>query len=190
MAIQNTSATAGTVSVTYYDAAGTATAKSFSIAPNGSLGVYQGSGTDGPPVGAYTAVIQSTLPLAAIVNEQAPAGTGSARQSTSYNTFGAGSSTIHLPLVENGGSDPLEHRSGDHEHRLRRHHGHRHLLRRRYRRTHRNSADAGAGLTCLLGSLPTRRRPSFGVSGDGCGHNVLRWAGGRDLQREQPNPPS
>jgi len=106
MGIQNTSASAGTVFVTYYDASGTATAKSFPIAANGSLGVYQGSATDGPPVGAYTAVIQtSTLPLAAIVNEVAPSST-SAKQSTSYNTFSAGSATLDLPLVENAGSDP------------------------------------------------------------------------------------
>jgi hypothetical protein len=107
MGIQNTSASGGTVFVTYYDASGAATAKSFSIAAFGSLGVYQGSATDGPAAGAYTAVIQSsTLPLAAIVNEVAPAGAGSARQSTSYNTFSAGSATLHLPLVENAGSDP------------------------------------------------------------------------------------
>ena len=105
MGIQNTSAIAGTVTVTYYDTSGTATAKSFSIPANGSLGVYQGSASDGPAVGAYTAVIQSTLPLAAIVNEVAPSST-SAKQSTSYNAFGAGSATLHLPLVENGGSDP------------------------------------------------------------------------------------
>ena len=30
----------------------------------------------------------------------------SAKQSTSYNTFSAGSATLHLPLVENAGSDP------------------------------------------------------------------------------------
>ena len=103
--IQNTSMTAGTVSVTYYDALGTATAKSFPIAANGSLGVYQGSATDGPAVGAYTAVIQSTLPLAAIVNEVAPSNT-STKQSTSYNAFSAGNASLHLPLVENAGSDP------------------------------------------------------------------------------------
>jgi hypothetical protein len=105
MGIQNTSASAGTVSVTYYDASGTPTLKSFSIAAYGSLGVYQGSTSDGPAAGAYTAVIQSTLPLAAIVNEVAPS-TTSAKQSTSYNTFSAGSATLHLPLVENAGSDP------------------------------------------------------------------------------------
>ena len=106
MGIQNTSASPGVVSVTYFDASGTATAKSFSIAANGSLGVYQGSATDGPAVGAYTAVIQSsTVSLAAIVNEVASS-TTSAKQSTSYNTFSAGSATLNLPLVENGGSDP------------------------------------------------------------------------------------
>ena len=106
MGIQNTSAIAGLVSVTYYDASGVATRVRLSIAAHGSLGVYQGSATDGPSVGAYTAVIQSsTVTLAAIVNEVAPPG-GSAQQSTSYNTFGAGSATIHLPLVENEGSDP------------------------------------------------------------------------------------
>ena len=105
MGIQNTSASSGSVTVTYYDAAGTPTVKIFNIPANGSLGVYQGSTTDGPAAGAYTATITSTLPLAAIVNEVAPSST-SAKQSTSYNAFGAGSATLHLPLVENAGSDP------------------------------------------------------------------------------------
>jgi alpha-tubulin suppressor-like RCC1 family protein len=105
MGIQNTSASPGTVTVTYYDAAGTPTVKSFSIAANGSLGVYQGSASDGPAVGAYTATITSTVAIAAIVNEVAPSST-SAMQSTSYNAFGAGSATLNLPLVENAGSDP------------------------------------------------------------------------------------
>jgi Big-like domain-containing protein len=105
MGIQNTSAAAGSVTVTYYDTAGTPTVKSFSIPANGSLGVYQGSVTDGPAAGAYTATITSTVAVAAIVNEVAPSST-SAHQSTSYNAFGAGSSTLNLPLVENGGSDP------------------------------------------------------------------------------------
>jgi hypothetical protein len=103
--IQNASASGGTVTVTYYDVAGSPTVKNFTIPANGSLGVYQGSPTDGPAVGAYTAVIQSTLPLAAIVNEMAPAA-GSAQESTSYNAFSAGSASVHLPLVENAGSDP------------------------------------------------------------------------------------
>jgi alpha-tubulin suppressor-like RCC1 family protein len=107
MGIQNTSASGGTVFVTYYDVSGTATAKSFNIPAFGALGVYQGSVTDGPASGAYTAVIQSsTILLVAIVNEVAPPGPALPRQSTSYNTFGTGSSTLHLPLVENAGSDP------------------------------------------------------------------------------------
>jgi alpha-tubulin suppressor-like RCC1 family protein len=106
MGIQNTTSSPGLLSVTYYDAAGTPTVKNFTIPASGSLGIYQGSVTDGPPVGAYTAVIQSsTVTLAAIVNEVAPAN-GAAQQSTSYNTFSAGSATLRLPLVENAGSDP------------------------------------------------------------------------------------
>jgi alpha-tubulin suppressor-like RCC1 family protein len=107
MGIQNTSASPGTVFVTYYDAFGSATTKTLPIVANGYLGVYQGSVTDGPTAGAYTAVIQSSgVALAAIVNEVAPAGAGSSMQSTSYNAFGAGSASLHLPLVENTGSDP------------------------------------------------------------------------------------
>ena len=105
MGIQNTSASSGTVMVTYYDAGGAPTVKSFPIGANGSLGVYQGSVTDGPAVGAYTATIASTVAIAAIVNEVAPSST-SAKQSTSYNAFTFGSTTLHLALVENAGSDP------------------------------------------------------------------------------------
>ena len=105
--IQNTSATGGTVTITYYDAAGTPTVKTFNIPANGSLGVYQGSASDGPAVGAYTATITSSVAIAAIVNEVAPV-SGTALQSTSYNTFGAGSSSIHLPLVENVGGNPWD----------------------------------------------------------------------------------
>jgi len=106
MGIQNTTSSPGLLSVTYYDAAGTPTVKNFTIPASGSLGIYQGSATDGPAVGAYTAVIQSsTVALAAIVNEVAPT-SGTAQQSTSYNTFSSGSSAVNLPLVENAGSDP------------------------------------------------------------------------------------
>jgi hypothetical protein len=105
MGVQNTSASVGIVTVTYYDSSGTGTAKVFSIAANGSLGVYQGSATDGPAAGAYTATITSSVAIAGIVNEVAPSST-SAMQSTSYNTFSAGSASLNLPLVENAGSDP------------------------------------------------------------------------------------
>ncbi len=104
MAIQNTTATTGSVTVTYYDSIGTPTAKVFSIAPNAYLGVYQGA-ADGPNTsGAYTAVVTSTVPIAAIVNEVAPV-TGTAQQSTSYNTSSGAAAPIDLPLVENAGSD-------------------------------------------------------------------------------------
>jgi len=102
MGIQNTTATAGTVTINYYNGTGTATTKSFPISGNGYLGVYQG--TDIPVAGAYTAKLTSTVGIAAIVNEVAPSATA-AKQSTAYNTFAAGSSSLHLPLVESAGPD-------------------------------------------------------------------------------------
>ena len=106
MGVQNTTGTTGVVTVTYYDTAGAATVKTFQIAANGYLGIYQGYATEGPPPSdqGYTATISSTVAVAAIVNEVAP-DTGGARQSTSYNTFPAGFPTVHLPLLENAGSD-------------------------------------------------------------------------------------
>ena len=104
MGIQNTTGSAGTLTITYFDAAGAPTVKNFNLAANGSLPVYQGSPTDGPAPGAFTATITSTVAIAAIVNEVAPAG-GTAQQSTAYNTFPAGFATLHLPLVENAGAD-------------------------------------------------------------------------------------
>lgn len=103
MGIQNTTGTAGAVTVAYYDGSGT-NIKSVTkmIAANGYLGVYQG-GIDGPPASAsgYTAVITGTVTIAAIVNETAPGGA----QSTSYNGEPAGSGYLNLALVENAGSD-------------------------------------------------------------------------------------
>jgi len=106
MGIQNTTSLANAVGVTYYDAAGVqaGSAKNFSIPAYGYLGVYQGSATDGPPSGAYTARITSVLPMVAIVNETAPI-TGPSQQSTGYNTFPAGAATLNLPLVESAGAD-------------------------------------------------------------------------------------
>jgi hypothetical protein len=103
--VQNTTATADTVSVKYFDAAGVATTRVFPIAANGYVGIYQGSLTDGPPPGAYTAQISSGVAIAAIVNEVAPAGTTGAQQSTAYNTFTGGGAGAGLALVENAGSD-------------------------------------------------------------------------------------
>jgi len=101
-AIQNTTGSAGTVTINYYDSLGAATTKTYSIVANGYLGIYQG--TDIPNPGAYTAKITSTVPVAAIVNEVAPSAT-SAKQSTAYNTFVSGAAALNLPLVESGGSD-------------------------------------------------------------------------------------
>jgi len=102
MGIQNTTATSGTVTITYYDTSGSPTTHTFSIAANGYLGVSQA--TDIPVTGAYTAKITATVGIAAIVNEIAPSST-SARQSTAYNTFATGSASLHLPLVESAGAD-------------------------------------------------------------------------------------
>ena len=104
MGIQNATGAPGTVTINYYNATGTATTKTFPIKANGYLGVYQGSPTDGPAPGAYTAKITSTVAIAAIVNEVAPS-TTPAKQSTAYNTFAAGGSPLFLPLVESAGSD-------------------------------------------------------------------------------------
>ena len=103
MGIQNTSASVGIVTVTYYDTSGTPTAKVFSIAANGSLGVYQGS-ADGPAAGAYTATITSSVAIAGIVNEVAPSSTSAS--SRPLTTPSAPARRLNLPLVENAGSDP------------------------------------------------------------------------------------
>jgi hypothetical protein len=103
--IQETSGVAGTVTVTYYNDTGAATPKTFAIAANGYLGLYQGDPQQGPAPGAYTATISSDVPVAAIVNEVAPVGSGSARQSTSYNTFAGGAAAVNLPLVASSGAD-------------------------------------------------------------------------------------
>jgi hypothetical protein len=103
MGIQETSGAAGTVTVTYYDSSGAATVKQFPISAHGYLALYQG-GSQGPPVGAYTATVSSTVPVAAIVNEVAP-GNGGGRQSTSYNMFAGDTNAANLPLVENQAAD-------------------------------------------------------------------------------------
>jgi hypothetical protein len=103
MGIQNTTGTAGSVTITYYDGSGTSSGSvTKTIAARGYLGIYQG-GTDGPPASAsgYTALIAGTVAIAAVVNEAAPGGT----QSTAYNAETAGSGYLNLALVENAGSD-------------------------------------------------------------------------------------
>jgi hypothetical protein len=104
MAVQNTTGLPGTVTVDYYDGAGVKAATvSKAIVANGYLGIYQGSLADGPPASSsgYTAVIHSTQPIAAVVNETAPGGS----QVTSYNAEPNGSGYLNLALVENAGAD-------------------------------------------------------------------------------------
>jgi hypothetical protein len=103
LGIVNTTGVAGTVSITYYDSSGTPTVTSHPIAANGYVGVYQPN--DLTVTGPYTAKITSTVAVAAIVNEVAPSANPAVQQSTAYNTFAAGSSSLHLPLVESAGSD-------------------------------------------------------------------------------------
>lgn len=103
MGIQNAFNAPGTVTITYYDASGQSTLRTFTIAPFGYLGIYQG--TNIPVDGSYTAVISTPdVSLAAIVNEVAASST-SEQQSTSYNTFATGAATVYLPLVESTGPD-------------------------------------------------------------------------------------
>jgi|GEM_PF-3257157 hypothetical protein len=104
--IQNTSNTAGTVTIDYYDATGTKTEKVRSIAGYGYIGLYQGDVNDGPPASGtgYTAVLTGTVPIAAIVNEVAPPA-GAPTMSTAYNTFKQGAAEANLALVESAGSD-------------------------------------------------------------------------------------
>ena len=101
IAIQNTTATAGSVAVSYYDSSGSATTHNFTVAAGGYLGVYQGTDLTS---GAYTAKITSTVPIAVVVNEVAPP-QGGGQTSTAYNTFGTGISILNLPLVESAGAD-------------------------------------------------------------------------------------
>jgi photosystem II stability/assembly factor-like uncharacterized protein len=108
MAIQNTTGTAGTVTVAFYDGSGTHVTPDVTagIAANAYLPLYQGAPGQGPPAAGtgYTGVVTSTVPVAAIVNEVAPP-SAQPTQSTSYNTFAGGSPILHLALVENAGSD-------------------------------------------------------------------------------------
>jgi len=101
MGSQNTTGTAGTVMVTYWNASGMPVKTVTKPIPAGGyVGLYQGSATDGPPPGSYAATLTSTVPIAMVVNEVGP---GS--RSTAYNPFTAGLGTVHLPLVEAYGPD-------------------------------------------------------------------------------------
>jgi hypothetical protein len=109
IAVQDVGGAGGTVAVDYYDQTG-ALAKAvnnLALKPNGNLGIYQGDAALGPPPSGtgYTATISSAEPIAVIVNEVAPAAANGQLQSTSYNTFSGGRSSLSLPLVESAGTD-------------------------------------------------------------------------------------
>jgi probable HAF family extracellular repeat protein len=104
IAIQNTSSTAGTVTITYYDTAGVPTAKNVTVGSNGSIGIYQGDATLGPAPGSYTAKLSSTVPITAVVNEVFQP---TPSLFTTYNAFAGGLTSSHLALVQNAGSDGL-----------------------------------------------------------------------------------
>jgi alpha-tubulin suppressor-like RCC1 family protein len=106
MSIQNTTGTAGTVSVTYYDQSGNTTVRTFSIGANGLVTVHPGS-TDGPPSSTfdYSAVINSTVPVAAISEVFVPTISNTARVASAENLATGGSSSLGLALVEDNGSD-------------------------------------------------------------------------------------
>jgi len=85
--VQNLSAIAGTLNLTYYDSIGGSTTTSSTVARNGYMGIYQG--TDISSDGAYTAVITTPtagVTLGATVNEVAPP-SGAAQQSTAHRHF-------------------------------------------------------------------------------------------------------
>jgi hypothetical protein len=113
--LQNLASTTANVTITYSGQVGSGTStQSFvehlALAPFGYAGDYNGGGSTNPVLvdGFHgSATITSDQALSAIVNEvAAPASAGGpTTQSTAYNTFAAGMSAAHLPLVENAGSD-------------------------------------------------------------------------------------
>jgi hypothetical protein len=113
--LQNRSASTANVTVNYSGQVGGGTAtqtfqEHLTLAPSGYAGDYNGGGSSNAvlPDGFHgSGTITSDQPLASIVNEVAAPATagGPTTQSTAYNTFAAGVSAAHLPLVENAGSD-------------------------------------------------------------------------------------
>jgi hypothetical protein len=115
--LQNLAASPAMVTISYAGQVGTGSTtqtyqEHLTLAPSGYAGDYNGGGSTNPvlPDGFHgSATIQSDQPLASIVNEVAAPATagGPTTQSTAYNTFAAGLSAAHVPLVENAGSDGL-----------------------------------------------------------------------------------
>lgn len=108
LGLLNTTGTAGTVTLTYYDTVGTPSVRSIAVQPHGTVAVYQGAGggVNAPAAdGSYTAQVAagSGVTLVGIVNELAP----DPHLATSYNLSPGGASLLHGALVENAGSDNL-----------------------------------------------------------------------------------
>ena len=104
LALVNTTSFPGTVTITYSNPAGVTTIVTKPISGYGFLGIYQGAGSDAPPLdGPYTAKIEvagtfGSIPMiAGIVNEVAAGGS----MSTSYNAFANGAVSFNLPLLAN-----------------------------------------------------------------------------------------
>jgi hypothetical protein len=114
---QNVGTAQANVTVSYSGQVGSSSttqtfAEMFPLPAGGYFGDYNGGGAANRvlPDGFHgSATISSSQPLAAIVNEiAAPAAAGApVTQSTSYNTFAAGTAAAHLPLIENAGLDGL-----------------------------------------------------------------------------------
>jgi len=114
--LQNVGTSPASVTINYSGQVGNKTMtqtfhEQLSLPALGYAGDYNGGGSSNAvlPDGFHgSALIQSSQPVAAIVNEvAAPTAGAAATQSTSYNTFDGGVSTAHLPLVENAGADGL-----------------------------------------------------------------------------------
>jgi hypothetical protein len=104
MYVQNTSASAGTVSVSYFDVNGNGTSKNFAIAAGGSVTIDQTNANAAPPpsAAAYTASISAAVPIAAVVFDVPPTGATGALAATAYDAIPQSSIKATFPVVQNG----------------------------------------------------------------------------------------
>ncbi|MGQ9599815.1 MAG: hypothetical protein ACUVWZ_10405 [Anaerolineae bacterium] len=103
--IQNLGTTTATISVTFYDEAGTeytpnplrtGVPNPFPLAPGAKQEIYMPA-VPGLPDGRYSVVIESTEPIAVIANLL---GTGATYYNGSYSGFNAGATTIYYPSTQ------------------------------------------------------------------------------------------
>lgn len=104
ISVQNTSGTATTVAVLYYDVSGNETDRSFNLAAFGQLRIDASSATDGPArnPNPYSVEVIASPPVAAIVEQ---VGGPFASVSAAYNLVTAQTNSLNAPLVENAGPD-------------------------------------------------------------------------------------